>query len=247
VTAIRSAAVEAAVARLPRSERPVPIPSGSEPAIATDWIRPLAEPYLRGYRAVPERGADLRGYWFLLPGCRPPAFRASGQELSPHGGISLGFFVGYVIRPGACAYLRPEPPECLVFFFCHPQGSGAHGRLVVAQESLLRRTFEYIRWLTHRPPRFAFFESELATLVRHQSMRGWPRAKYQHFSRNFFIETLAWVVRSALVRKLLMEASPRATLTAAPSSQQKSKRLSLLAKAGRSAKVGDSSAGRKRR
>jgi hypothetical protein len=36
-------------------------------------------------------------------------------------------------------------------------------------------------------------------------MRAWPREKFEHFSRNFFIETLAWLVRSGLVRKLLSE------------------------------------------
>ncbi len=42
-------------------------------------------------------------------------------------------------------------------------------------------------------------------MVRHQSMRDWPPEKYEHFSRNFFIETLAWLVRSGTVRKLFAE------------------------------------------
>jgi hypothetical protein len=29
-------------------------------------------------------------------------------------------------------------------------------------------------------------------------MREWPPEKFQHFSGNFFIETLAWLVRSGL-------------------------------------------------
>jgi hypothetical protein len=33
-------------------------------------------------------------------------------------------------------------------------------------------------------------------------MTEWPPEKYQHFSGNFFIETLAWLVRSGLVKKL---------------------------------------------
>jgi len=70
----------------------------------------------------------------------------------------------------------------------------------------MRKTFHYIRWLTHRPPRFAFFDREIAAMVRHNSMRDWPPNKYQHFSRNFFIETLAWLVRSGLVGKLREEA-----------------------------------------
>jgi hypothetical protein len=71
----------------------------------------------------------------------------------------------------------------------------------------VRKTFEYIRWLTHRPPRFAFEEEAYAAMTRHTSMRDWPQGKYEHFSRNFFIESLAWLVRSGLVRKLLVEAA----------------------------------------
>jgi hypothetical protein len=77
-----------------------------------------------------------------------------------------------------------------------------HKELVAREDSLLRKTAEYIGWLTHRPPRFAFFEDRDVVLVRHFSMRSWPEAKYQHYSRNFFIETLAWLVRSGLVAKL---------------------------------------------
>lgn len=42
-------------------------------------------------------------------------------------------------------------------------------------------------------------------MVRHASMAAWPPEKRQHLSRNFFIETLAWLVRSGLVRKLREE------------------------------------------
>jgi hypothetical protein len=98
----------------------------------------------------------------------------------------------------------------LVFAFVRPVGGPAHRRLVGGRESLLRQTSSYIRWLTHRPPRFAFYDHELAAMVRHLSMRDWPRDKYEHYSRNFFIETLAWLGRSGLVRKLLAERLPRA-------------------------------------
>lgn len=96
-----------------------------------------------------------------------------------------------------------------------PVGGPAHRRLVLEPESLLRKTFAYIRWLTHRSPRFVFFEKEHAAMVRHQSMREWHRAKHEHYSRNFFIETLAWLVRSGLVRKLLAKGS-RPAKTNAP-------------------------------
>lgn len=166
--------------------------------ISTAWIRALAQPYLRGYRPLAARRGSLRGYWFLHPASAPP-----GQSTARR--PALGFFVGYLVEAEGFAYVDPDPPECVVFAFVEPVGKTAHRRLVADSDGLVRKTFTYIRWLTHRPPRFAFFEDERTALVRHQSMREWPPEKCQHFSRNFFIETLAWLVRSALVRKLLAE------------------------------------------
>ncbi len=164
---------------------------------STAWIRALAQPYLRGYRPVSEKRGSLRGYWFLHPRSNQPKRAAS----SP----AAGFFVGYLVAANDQEYVNPAPPECLVFAFVEPPGKALHRRLVATSDSLLRKTAAYIRWLTHRPPRFAFFEDERTALVRHQSMREWPREKCEHFSRNFFIETLAWLVRSGLVRKLLAD------------------------------------------
>ncbi len=173
------------------------------PSIA--WIRPLAKPYLRGYRALAERRGSLRGYWFLPPATSGGGIRERTRAGARGSRASLGFFVGYLVRADDYGFLSPEPPECLLFAFVRPIGGPLHRRLVRRPESLLRRTFEYVRWLTHRPPRFAFYDDQLPAVVRRVSMRGWPRRKYEHFSRNFFIETLAWLVRSALVRKLLAE------------------------------------------
>ncbi len=172
---------------------------GTSTALSIAWIRPLAEPYLRGYRAAAaaERRSSLRGYWFLRT--------ASGRAGARRSRAAMGFFVGYLVCAEDYAFLSPEPPECLVFAFVRPVGGLLHRRLVRRPKSLLRGAFEYIRWLTHRPPRFAFYENQLPVLVRHLSMRAWPRAQYEHFSRNFFIEALAWLVRSALVRRLLAE------------------------------------------
>jgi hypothetical protein len=175
--------------------------------ISIAWIRSLAVPYLRGYQAVPERGGSLCGYWFLRPGLTRGAKWKSGRVAPAGTRTALGFFVGYLLRPEECLFLAPAPPECLVFAFVQPIGGSAHGRLVGQPESLLRKTFEYIGWLTHRPPRFEFHPDHLPAMVRHVSMRDWPQAKYEHFSRNFFIETLAWLVRSGLPRKLLAEPS----------------------------------------
>jgi hypothetical protein len=157
---------------------------------STIWIRTLAAPYLRGYRAVPGLRGGLRGYRFVAQGTS---------------GVRCGFFVGHLIDGANFQFLQPQPPECIVFAFIDSPGSATYSRLVTQGGSLLRKTAEYIGWLTHRPPRFALFENRDAVLIRHFSMREWPAEKYQHYSGNFFIETLAWLVRSGLVRKLVSE------------------------------------------
>ena len=183
---------------MPRTQTPV--------AISIGWIRSLARPYLRGYRAVAERSDKLHGYWFLVP---PQGARPARQSVAPFPSSAVGFFVGYLLGTDEYGFLAAQPPESLVFAFVQPVGGSLHGKLVGQPESLVRKTAEYIRWLTHRPPRFAFYPDQLPALVRHHSMREWPPAKYEHYSRNFFIETLAWLVRSGLVRRLLAE--PRST------------------------------------
>lgn len=182
------------------------------------WIVPLAEPYLRGYAPVAERSGSLAGYRFLAPGSAAPSARKSStaRKAPP----AAGFFVGYLLDAAGFPFLPSVPPECLVFWFVEPVGGVLHRRLVENPGSLGRRTTEYIRWLTHRPPRFEFFGRERIALVRHDSMRAWPREKYEHLSRNFFIETLAWLVRSALVRRLPAEMAPNGvSLAQAPRRQ----------------------------
>ena len=170
------------------------------------WIRTLSAPYLKGYTPVATEGGSLRGYWFLAsPRARVRKGSAHAGK-PPVSGQSTGFFVGYLTDGDGYSFLSPEPPECLVFAWITPVGGALHRRLVVEPGSLVRKTFEYIRWLTHRPPRFAFHEKELPAMARHGSMRVWPEEKHRHLSQNFFIETLAWLVRSGLVRKLKEEA-----------------------------------------
>lgn len=158
------------------------------------WIRTLAAPYLRGYRPASVTEGPLRGYRFI-------ARRKAGAN------SAAGFFVGYLLNPEGHEFLKPDPPECLVYAFVEPVDSAFYRRMVTANGSLLRWTTEYIGWLTHRPPRFALFDGERAVLVRHCPMREWPPRKIQHISRNFFIESLAWLVRSGLVSKLAGTAS----------------------------------------
>jgi hypothetical protein len=153
------------------------------------WIRTLATPYLHEFRASSIESRALRGYRFVPPG-------------SKHTKPNVSFFVGYLLEPKACEFLGPAPPEAAVFVYLGPVGSALHEEIVAREGSLLRKTAEYIGWLTHRPPRFAFFDDREIVLSRHVSMKAWPTGKYAHFSRNFFIETLAWLVRSGLVAKL---------------------------------------------
>jgi len=192
-----------------RSRRKPARPSAQSRKSSNDsiaWIRTLAAPYLKGYKPVAANRGVLRGYWFLA---WPKARIRKGSTHAgkpPVSGQSAGFFVGYLTHPDGYSFFSPEPPECLVFAWISPVGGALHRRLVQQPGSLVRKTFEYIRWLTHRPPRFVFHEKELPAMARHGSMRVWPAEKHAHLSRNFYIETLAWLVRSGLVRKLKEEA-----------------------------------------
>jgi hypothetical protein len=154
----------------------------------------LAEPYLRGYRAAEETQGPLRGFRFCPQG-----------QLSAK--ARCGFFAGYLVEATQFEFLRPQPPECIVFAFVEPVRSDLYRRLVAADGTLLRNTAEYIRWLTHHPPRFVFSEGQTAVLVRHNAMSEWPTGRYEHYCRNFYIETLAWLVRSGLVKKLALVVS----------------------------------------
>jgi hypothetical protein len=133
-------------------------------------------------------------------GTHSPLLLSAGK---PAAKFEAGFFVGYIIRKGALADLEPAPPECLAGAFIAPAGGPLHRQLVSAPDSLFRGTYTYIGWLTHRKPRFVFSEDGRFALARHASMREWPPSKHGHLSRNFFIETLAWLVRSGLVKRLL--------------------------------------------
>lgn len=173
------------------------------------WIRELASPYLKPYEPVAATETGLQGYWFVAD--PSSVSREDGSSASSRQGSNpregVGFFVGYITDTAPeYSFLKPQPPECVVFAWVTPVESPLHQSLVKPPGSLVRKTFEYIRWLTHRPPRFVFHEAEAAAMTRHASMADWPPAKRQHLSRNFFIETLAWLVRSGLVRKLKEEA-----------------------------------------
>jgi hypothetical protein len=188
-----------ASARLRRSKS-LGLASASPTGIA--WIETLARPYLRGFLPLPQRSENLSGYWFLHPSAGPkqalqiPHLR---KPTSP----AVGFFLGHAYSSASLQFLSLEPPECIAFAFVSPIGSGLHETLVAREGSLLRSTYTYIGWLTHRRPRFVFHPDQSVVLTRHTPMCSWPPAKHTHLSRNFYIETLCWLVRSALVRKFL--------------------------------------------
>jgi hypothetical protein len=166
-----------------------------------DWIPSLAEPYLRGYTPQFERGNSLLGYRFFAQPS-PSSSQARKTNRSASESSSAGFFIGYLRDAHGMRFLKPAPPEFLVFCFIEPLGGRLHRRLVSEPDSLMRRTAEYIRWLTHHTPRFQLFADAGAALVRHIPMQEWPGDRTEHYARNFTIETLAWLVRSALVRRL---------------------------------------------
>ena len=173
-----------------------------------DWIPSLAEPYLRGYSPELETGGSLLGYRFLAPGSA--ALNTAGKKArsgTPESSAA-GFFIGYLLD-ARLSFLKASAPEFLIFCFLEPVGGSVHGRVVSEPDSLMRRTAEYIRWLTHHPPRFELFADEHAALVRHIPLKDWPAERIEHYARNFTIETLAWLVRSALIRRIPLEiASP---------------------------------------
>lgn len=133
-------------------------------------------------------------------GTRSPLLSHAGKSAAK---VDAGFFVGYIVGEGALAELEPAAPECIAGAFVAPVTGTLHRHLVSAPDSVFRGIFTYIGWLTHRKPRFVFSEEGQLALVRHASMREWPASKHHHLSRNFFIETLAWLVRSGLVKRLL--------------------------------------------
>ena len=142
---------------------------------------------MRGFRPKRISSGGLRGYSFQLKSAHPAG--------------TTGFFAGYLASAPKFSYLHAAPPECVVMAFVEPLRSDLRRLQIENAKGTLRWTFEYIRWLSHRPPRFEFYEDKREALVRHISMREWPREKWVHFSRNFYIETLAWLVRSGLVRR----------------------------------------------
>lgn len=156
------------------------------------WIRDLARPYLSGFSPELEDTSVLRGYRFL---------RSPGRGKT----VQVGFFAGYLLSGKGFDPFEPAPPECILFAYVRPLRGPLHRQLVVRPDGLFRSTHRYISWLTHRPPRFQFSETASAALARHLPVSCWPEGRRAHYARNFLTEGLAWLVRSALVRRLASE------------------------------------------
>jgi hypothetical protein len=156
------------------------------------WIRDLARPYLSGFSPEFEDTSVLRGYRFL---------RSPGRGKT----VQVGFFAGFLLAARGFESFEPAPPECVLFAFVRPLRGPLHRQLVLRADGLFRSTHRYISWLTHRPPRFQFSEAAAAALIRHLPVSCWPEGRRAHYARNFLTEGLAWLVRSALVRRLASE------------------------------------------
>ncbi len=156
------------------------------------WIRELARPYLSGFSPGLESSRVLRGYRFS---------RSLGRGKT----VEVGFFAGYLLGNKGFEPFEPAPPECILFAYVHPRRGALHQQLVARPNGLFRSTHRYISWLTHHPPRFQFSETSTAALARHLPVSCWPEGRRAHYARNFLTEGLAWLVRSALVRRLASE------------------------------------------
>lgn len=152
----------------------------------------MSRPYLPGFAPALESANGLHGCRFS---------RRAGRSKNSQ----VGFFVGFLVSGQEFECLDARPPESLVFAFVDPPQSALHRRLVSHPASLLRSTYTYICWLTHHTPRFQFSASGRAALARHLPLAAWPEGRRAHYARNFFIESLAWLVRSGLVRRLAAE------------------------------------------
>lgn len=152
------------------------------PPIACAWLRELAAGYLREFTSVASvRSGGLWGYRF-----QPGRLRA-------------GFFVGFLTGTSRKISLRLKPPECLVAAFVAPP---LRARLVRRAASPFRRSYDLVTKYTARRPRFEFHQREALALVRHVPLAAFPPRERAKYARNFFMETLALLVRSGLPEAL---------------------------------------------
>ena len=138
-----------------------------------DELRELAAGYLRGFKSYPEQTDERWGYCFVR--------RRARQE--------AGVFVGF---------LSPQAPECVVAAFARPARSALHKKMVGAKESLFRVSHQRVAKYTPRAPRWELRERAELALARRTPLEAFPADDAEKYARNFFIESLALLVRSGL-------------------------------------------------
>ncbi|MCI0402340.1 MAG: hypothetical protein L0212_02320 [Acidobacteria bacterium] len=155
------------------------------PPITCDWLRELAAGYLRGFKSFPEQTEERWGFCFVRKRARQEA----------------GFFVGFLTeepsreKDEASTY---DPPECVVGAFVRPARSALHRKLVGAKESLFRVSYQRAMKYTSRRPRWELREREELALARRAPLTAFPADDREKYARNFFIESLAVLVRTGL-------------------------------------------------
>lgn len=156
-----------------------------KPSLAPPWLRPLAGGYLGEFNVYRRTRGGLRGYFFE---------RRAGPAA---GGV--GFFVGFLTgNQRQHRSLKPQPPECLVYAFVRPVNVALHRRLVGRPGSLFRQTYDFLEKYTATRPRFEFHGEAVAAIARHVPLAAFPRRLRTRYARNFFVETLALLVRTRL-------------------------------------------------
>lgn len=154
-------------------------------------MRDLAAGYLRQYETIrSEQRAGVWGYVYV---------RESGRR-------QVGFFVGFLTaasrKSSRPSRLELQVPECAVFALVRPARSRLHRRLVRESGSPFRRGFELLTKYTLRRPRFEFYEEDWRALIRHVPLAAFPVGEEEKYARNFFMESLALIVRSGLPERL---------------------------------------------
>ena len=123
------------------------------------------------------------------------------REHAPPSAGQAGIFVGFLTAaPRGKKEATPafHPPECVVGAFVRPARSVLHKKLVGAKESLFRVTHQRVLKYTTRRPRWELRERGELALARHVPVAAFPPDDREKYARNFFIESLALLVRSGL-------------------------------------------------
>lgn len=153
------------------------------PPRAIGWLRPLAESYLGPFALFARQSGGLSGYFFE---------RQRGRS-------AVGFFVGFLSGDSRLyRQLHPQAPECVVAAFVRPARSRFHREVVSQPGSMFRQSYELLLKYTPTRPRFEFYEEAAVAIVRHVPLANFPRRLQSRYARNFFIESLALIVRTRL-------------------------------------------------